>query len=226
MTIEVKMTNKVGTSQGVKILVYGRPGTGKTTFCGTAPRPFILSAESGLLSLRRSALPYIEVNSIEELESAYDYLMMPSMLPHYDTICLDSVSEIAEQSLAYHKSRTRDGRKAYGDYVDQMVPLLKKFRGAPKHVIASCKQGSIKDEIMGNISYAPTAPGQQLAKELPYIFDEVLNTNIGKDTAGKTFHYIRAHPDEQYEAKDRSGVLDEIEPPDASHIIAKITSNA
>ena len=50
MAINLKTTATIESS-GVKVLVYGQAGSGKTTLIRTAPAPLILSAEAGLLSL-------------------------------------------------------------------------------------------------------------------------------------------------------------------------------
>ena len=65
-------------------------------------------------------------------------------------------------------------------------------------------------------------PGSRLGTELPYLFDEVFQLRIGKQSDGKEYRFLRTRPDIQNEAKDRSGALDEMEPPDLNHIFGKI----
>lgn len=43
MALNWSTTDKEASGHGVKILVYGRAGMGKTRLCGTAPSPVILS---------------------------------------------------------------------------------------------------------------------------------------------------------------------------------------
>ena len=51
MEFETPMT--AATDQGLKMVVYGPPGSGKTMLCTTADAPtLIISAEAGLLSIR------------------------------------------------------------------------------------------------------------------------------------------------------------------------------
>lgn len=50
MAINLRNTNDVSIN-GVKVLVYGQAGAGKTHLIRTLPHPVILSAEGGLLSL-------------------------------------------------------------------------------------------------------------------------------------------------------------------------------
>ena len=52
---------------GIKCLVYGKAGHGKTYAARTAPKPIILSAESGMLSLRDVDIPVITIRTVEEL---------------------------------------------------------------------------------------------------------------------------------------------------------------
>ena len=49
MAINLKRTSQVH-AQGVKMLVYGEAGAGKTTLISTLFKSIILSAEAGLLS--------------------------------------------------------------------------------------------------------------------------------------------------------------------------------
>ena len=53
----VRMTNNVADKK-LNILLWGRPGTGKTQFMGTAPKPFIIAAEDGVLTLHDKTIPY------------------------------------------------------------------------------------------------------------------------------------------------------------------------
>ena len=73
MSVNLKSTSACAPA-GVKTLVYGAAGTGKTTLIAGMPTPLILSAESGLLSLQGSDLAYIEVNSVGDLREAYKWL--------------------------------------------------------------------------------------------------------------------------------------------------------
>ncbi len=58
MAINVRRTGTLS-SNGVKFIVYGPSRAGKATLIKSLPNPIILSAESGLLSIQDSNLPYI-----------------------------------------------------------------------------------------------------------------------------------------------------------------------
>ena len=223
MAVKITSTREAAVMHGIKALVYGKAGYGKTYLARTAPSPIILSAESGLLSLRDIDLPVQVISSVEDLSDAYSWLSESAEAKDYYTIYLDSVSEIGEVVLANAKMQVKDPRQAYGELIEKMMLLLKAFRDiSGKHVVMTAKQGVITDSVSGALSFGPSMPGSRLGTELPYLFDEVFQIRIGKNQDGKQYRFLRTHPDMQNEAKDRSGALDEAEPPDLNHIFNKI----
>lgn len=219
MGIEVKNT-KDEASQYVKILVHGPSGSGKTRLCATTGGvPIILSAEAGLLSIRGESIDFIEIKTIDDLREAYMFLANDKK---YDWVCLDSISEIAEVVLADEKEKTKDPRKAYGEMADIMIGLIRAFRGLPKNVYIAAKQGKVKDEITGGILFGPSAPGQKISESLPYYFDEVFALQVWKDAEGKERSALQTKRDSSYEAKDRSGNLEIVEPANLGDIYKKL----
>ena len=74
MAIQLKRSSAIGRS-GVKLLVYGAAGAGKTSLIPTLPKPIVLSAEGGLLSIADADVPFIEIKSIADLHEAYAWLV-------------------------------------------------------------------------------------------------------------------------------------------------------
>jgi len=79
------------------------------------------------------------------------------------------------------------------------------------------------DTGAGVMKFGPSMPGKQLGPALPYLFDEVFRLYVGQTQQGQKYRAIQTDEDMQYTAKDRSGVLDAIEPPDLTHIFNKLT---
>ena len=216
-------TDKEAQQAGIKVLVYGRAGTGKTTLCGTAPAPLIISAEAGLLSLAHKSIPVIKIENLDNLWAAYTWISTDKRAAQFKTICIDSISEIGEVVLAAAKKKNRDPRQAYGTLIEDMIAICKAFRNlAGKHVVVTAKEAVQTNPVTGVVRYSPKAPGNTVGPELPYLFDEVFHMDIGKDNEGKSYHYIRCKADFQVEAKDRSGKLDEILYPDLTQIFQTI----
>lgn len=235
--IELKSSQDLSKNNGVKILIYAPAGVGKTALCATAPRPIVISAESGLLSLSKKNLirmygknnpdityniPVIEVKSIEDLTEAYEWCLT-SAADEFSTICVDSLSEIAEVVLNHAKRNVKDPRQAYGELMEKMGTTIRSFRDLQgKHVYMTSKEDYNKDEVTGISMFGPMMPGNKLAKDIPYLYDEVFHLGIGKTDEGKKYRYLRTQPDMQYQAKDRSGCLEEIEKPCLNSIIRTI----
>ena len=98
MAINLKRTGGLS-ANGVKLLVYGQAGAGKTTLTATLPQPIVLSAEGGLLSIQDADLPFIEINSMATLMEAYKWLTESAEAKDFKSVALDSISEIAEVVL-------------------------------------------------------------------------------------------------------------------------------
>lgn len=223
--MKIMSTYGIGAKNGVKMLVYGKAGRGKTTLCATAPNPIVFSAESGLLALSNYQVAYAEIRTIKDLQDAFAWAQTSAEAKQFQTLCLDSLSEIAEVVLTNAKGQVKDPRQAYGELIEKMSMTIREFRDLPGfHVYMSAKQEMVKDEATGVALNMPSMPGSKLGQSLPYFFDEVFQLDIGKDPATQqTYRYLRTQPDFQNDAKDRSGRLDPIEYPDLGNIIKKIT---
>lgn len=225
MAISVKTTGSLAAG-GVKVLVYGQAGAGKTSLIRTLPQPIVLSAEGGLLSIQDADLPYIEISDMATLQEAYKWLTESDDAKGYKSVALDSISEIAEVVLNSEKKNTKDPRQAYGAMQEQMADIIRAFRDLPgRHVYMSAKLEKTQDE-MGRILYAPSMPGNKTGQALPYFFDEVLALRIEKDGDGNTQRALMCDSDGLWLAKDRSGKLDAWEAPDLSAVFAKIGGKA
>lgn len=219
MAINIKNTKQV-TNDGIKILVYGQAGAGKTRLITTLSQPIVLSSEAGLLSISQADIPYIEIHTLEELYESYKYCK--DNIEKYNCIVLDSISEIGEKVLMSEKEKSKDPRQAYGNLLDVMTGLIRAFRDLPTNVYFSAKMERIQDEN-GRLLYGPSLPGTKLSQAIPYFFDEVfcLRVENNQDT-GANERWLQTMGDSSYIAKDRSGKLNAFEAPDLGAIIKKI----
>lgn len=203
---------------GIKCVVYGSSGVGKTVLCSTAPRPIIISAEQGLLSLASLDVPYIEVNNMKDVDDAYKLLKDN---PDYDTICIDSLSEIAEAVLADFKKTVADGRQGYMKLAEALGAFIKNLRDIQgKNIVFIAKAKRIEDEESGTNVYEPHMPGKVLPFNLPYLVDEVLYYDLDR----KGNRQLCTKANRKWVAKDRSGKLDEFEEPNLTAIFSKISN--
>lgn len=226
MAIKIQSLAEAIGDNGLKMLVHGPAGAGKTVMGATAGEPtLIISAEAGLLSIAGapSYIKVVTVSSIQDLYDVYEYLNSEHVC---DWIVLDSVSEIAEVVLSYEKANNKDPRAAYGQLQEQMTTMLRKFRDLPLYnVLMTCKQQRVTDEYSGTTMYIPSLPGRALTQQISYMFDEVFALRVEKDDEGALYRVVQTSRDAQYEAKDRSGKLDLFEEPNLKKLKAKIIAN-
>jgi phage nucleotide-binding protein len=225
MAINLKSTGNLA-GNGVKLLVYGQAGAGKTSLIPTLPNPIVLSAEGGLLSIQDAELPYLEITTMAELQEAYKWLAESAEAAQFQSVAIDNISEIAEVVLNYEKKVNKDPRAAYGAMQEQMADIIRVFRDLPaKHVYMSAKLEKTQDE-MGRVLYAPSMPGNKTGQSLPYFFDEVLALRVERDAEGNSQRALMCDSDGLWLAKDRSGKLESWEAPDLTMIINKIGAKA
>lgn len=218
MAIKIQNTSDIKIDS-VKCVVYGVAGIGKTRLAASSPNPLIISAESGLLSLTDYNVDFVEINSLKEWDEIYRFVKTSSDANKYDTICLDSISEIAEVLIAAIKPEYKDPRQAYAFLADAMMPMLRKFRDLPdKHTLFTAKLITVQDEESGRVTDELMLPGKVLPSQIPYMVDELFHLTINK--AKK--EVLQTKPTRRSFAKDRSGALDAEETPNMTHIINKI----
>lgn len=213
MTFQIRSTKSINASDGIKALIYGLSGTGKTRLLASAPYPFIISAERGLLSLRRSDIPFIEVRSFADLINAFYFVQQNATARQFPTIALDSISDIAEACLLDAQSRNaKDPRRAYLEMQEKVQQAFKWFRDIPNRNIVMIAKQSYEQDQFGVRQNMPMFPGQQLKQSAPYIFDLVGQMNRFVDPkTNRIFYLLRCQRDMQNDAKDRSGNLAEWE---------------
>lgn len=218
--MEIKSTSDVE-DQGIKVLVHGQAGSGKTYMASTVPNlndVLIISAEQGLLSLHQYDIDAVEVTSIGEFREVRDFAKDQN---RYSWIILDSVSEIAEVILGEEKEGVRDPRKAYGEMAEQVTSILREFRYLPCNVVMTAKQAI--ESVNGVQVKRPLLPGNTLDENIPHMFDEVFALEVDRANDGQVERYLQTQKTRQVLAKDRSGALDTQEPADLSVIYDKIT---
>ena len=215
LTSRIVTPEKLVQNQGAKVLVYGMAGAGKTSLAKTAPgKVLVISAEAGLLSIKDAT----NVDAIEVKEALNTGQLQ------YDTVCLDSISEISELLLQQEKARHKDPRKAYGEVQESVTNVMRAFRDLQMHVMFICKEEKVNSD--GMFMHEPKMVGTKLGQSITYFFDEVLALRVIDDTDAEgnavQARWLQTRVGQGYVAKDRSGKLEAFEVPDLTALIEKL----
>lgn len=206
-------------ANGIKAMLYGPWGVGKTPLLATAPVPCIISAEKGLLSLRRTHTPFIEITGYKMLEESYLWARDSQEARQYFTLGIDSLSEIAEVVLNDLKAKSKDPRQAFYQVQDRVVEYARAMRDLPGRTVVLVAKEEFSKDINGVQLFQPMMPGNKLGQSLPYFFDEVLRMI---QWPGSSQRVLCTRTTYQHQARDRSGNLAEFEEPNLTNVFRKI----
>ena len=214
---------------GCKCVIYGPAGGAKTPLINTAPRPVLLSIEPGLLSMRGSTVPTFEAHTTQRIDEFFKWFFSSAETKNFDTLAVDSGSYMADVYLqAALKGTSNAGNKkhgmaAYGEMATNTMEHLRTlFYVKEKHIYLICK------EEIADVEYQslrrPYFPGKVLNIDVPFLYDFILRlAKANVPGAGETlaFHCVG---NMNILARNRTGNLNEFEPPDFSRLVSKAMS--
>ena len=206
---------------GFKSIIYGPPGSGKTPLLNTASRPLLLACEPGLLSMRNSNIPTYQAYDVKSIDEFFAWFFNSAETKNFDTLGVDSVSQMADIYLQDALKHNKHGLKAYGEMATLTMEQLRSvYFTRYKHTYLIAKETVINDEN-GFKMKKPYFPGQQLPVEIPHMYDAILHLgihNISSAGQQKSFQCVGSS---DILARDRTGSLAEYEPPDFGKLVEK-----
>ena len=255
----ISAQQRMAERKGVKLLMLGKSGIGKTTRLRDLEpsTTLFIDIEAGDLSVASWPGDTIRPASWPECRDLFVYLAGPdrSLPPeaafsvaHYDhvvgqfgdpaqieryaTFFVDSITQMSRLCFTWCKSQPgaisdRSGkpdlRAAYGLLGQEMVGALTHLQHARgKNVVFV----AILDERLDDFNrrvFEPQIEGSKTGLQMPGIVDEVVTLAEIKAEDGSSYRAFVTHTLNPFgfPAKDRSGRLDLLEPPDLGALIAK-----
>lgn len=207
---------------GVKCLVHGAPGSGKTPIAQTAPNPVLCIVEPGMLTMRKATnIPAWEAYEADKIEEFFKWLFESKEANTFDTVVIDSLSQMCEIFLTQELKRNKDGRKAYGELSKRIMEIVNGLYYLPnKHIYLIAKQATEDDN--GTLTRKPYFPGKDLNVKIPHLFDEILHAEkIQVSGRPGLVPAFRTKATFGILARDRSENLDEFEPTNLTTIFNK-----
>lgn len=231
---QLKPASQLARRYGVKATIFGGPGSGKTPLMNTAPRPVLLVTEPGMLSMRGSSIPAWEAYTSALVAEFFEWFMKSREASNFDTLCIDSISNIAELILADELAKVKHGMKAYGNMSERVMKICNDLYYMPqKHIAMIAKQALVENGRQtilqnGEVTYEPIMqkrpffPGKDLNVKVPHLFDNVMHLGeVVMPGQPKPVRALRTKEIPEVFARDRLGNLNEVEQPDLSLLFAK-----
>lgn len=255
ITAEQRMAER----KGVKALILGPPGVGKTSLLRTLDpaRTLFLDFESGDLAVQDVPVDQLKPQTWQECRDLACYLAGPDRnlpedavygIKHYESVCetyggeealekydtffIDSITVAGricfrwcqQQPECFNKQGEPDLRGTYGLHGREMIQWITQLQHArTRNVIFVCLLDEVKDDF-GRISWAAQIEGQKTGREMPGIVDEVITMTLIVPEESDPYRAFVCHPDNEwgYPAKDRSGLLSNLEKPDLGELLSKL----
>jgi hypothetical protein len=143
----------------VKVLVIGGPGVGKTRWASYFPQPIYADCEGGLASVADRRVPYVSVNTSQDMLDLLAYLKQEARQPtdqrQYNTIVIDTLDAFARKVKNEWLERERKsvftGWEAWGFLNSRMSMLLTRLLNLDMNVIVNVhyKDKVTKDDETG-----------------------------------------------------------------------------
>ena len=221
--MEIHKTTDPQLKPSIVMLVYGEGGVGKTTFGSTAPKPLLLDCENGAkyFGLRGIELDVAPIKVWSDMEGIFDVVKSGE----YETIIIDPIGELMEKlknfmiAKADRKLVQSDGSPSmagWGWLKDTMRRTLKilKDSGLNLILIAHVDEKPDEDRLVKRPMLMT-----KLSEEVVNMVDIVGYMTVVEDN-GEAKRIIVVDPaSDKYTAKDRTGKLGRIIPPQFSDIV-------
>jgi len=199
MSIEIKNAKESAKEQGLTMLLYAKPKTGKTQFLSTIKngRVLVLDFEKGWGVLKNSEnidileIPYKMENWREVWEFA-------KATEDYDYICVDSLTEMIEAMKRSYRE-LRDGRLQLQDYdaiynkTKDVMRMMRDFRSKGISVIVLAHEQQIKeqqDDLSLMTTTHPMVP-EKIVSNIEGLFDVIARMEISDKKEKKGVRFLR-----------------------------------
>lgn len=217
-------------SKGLKVLLYGASGSGKTRMAATFPDPIFLDLEGGLRTtlqvksvLRYPANPHEDITDLEQVKKFYS-LVRGQKDPPFQTIVIDSLNELQNLILKNVLKRFDANRQYedqptisdYGKIIRDFTTIIKLFIKLPFHVVFTAVETPrefSEQQVFPQFIGKKTGPEvQRLLEMIGYVF-----VQTGAD--GSPEHLVSFHGSPLWVAKDRMGIVDSEIPNDYEEMV-------
>lgn len=214
----------IGDTARLKILVYGDPGSTKTSFLATAPNNLIYDLEDGLVAAKQSPngiadnVKTIPFQSWDQSRALLGTLQKrPEELESYEVFSIDTLSELHKRGLAEVTEREFRKRPSANRYVaeteqhtennERIVRFFRALRDLDRHLIVVAHARTVEPKNRPAKTYPDFSEG--LANKIMAFMDVVIYMEMRK-IDGVPTPVGRFISNGQIAAKNRIGLPEEV----------------
>lgn len=174
--MQVTNTGELAKVSGVKCIIYGNPGCGKTPLVLTAPNPIYIAIERGQVSLQGTNVPAISAYDLASFYKVLEWIDKSPEAKAYDTYCFDSISALANLILDEELSKKSksgekvNGEAAYGEMAKRVIKAVETLYAIPNKNVVMLAQLNTKPA-----QARPYFPGNNIDTRIPHLFDAVFH---------------------------------------------------
>ena len=177
--MEVTTTGALAVQNGIKCIIYGSPGSGKTPLALTASNSLYIAIERGQISLQGSNAPAVEAYDLESFYKVLEWIVTTPEGQLYDTYFFDSISQLSllvldqELNKKAKSGEKVNGQAAYGAMARRVLTSIDILYNLPNKNIVLLSQLNTKPE-----QARPYFPGNEIDTRIPHKFDCVFHLGI------------------------------------------------
>jgi hypothetical protein len=221
--VNVTTTGELAKHSGIKAIIYGAAGCGKTPLVTTAPNPLYIAIEQGQVSLQGTDVPAVAAHTLPEFYAVMKWLDESAEAKKFDTLYFDSASHFAALVLQDELSKTSasgakvNGQAAYGDMAKRVLKLMNKVYSMPDKNVIMLAQLNDKDP-----QHKPFFDGNEINIKLRHLFDGVWHLGM-HDLPEKGVKYsLQCRETPEIFARCRFNNCDDFERPNLTYLFNKL----
>jgi hypothetical protein len=196
----------------INLLLYGKSGTGKTTFASCFPKPYVFDFDKGMLSQRGRDVDYDTFNSYSDFEAKLKEF--EHKCP-YETLIIDSITTLEEYCMDKALAANRRAMPTMNEWNVLIADLKDLFMRTTKmanNLVVIAHEQMIQDELTSEVIIRPQIVGKKLPGQLPLWFDEVYRSQVSRNKDGVPTYEVCTVSDLKYTAKSRLNCMPAVMP--------------
>lgn len=184
MTIKITKATDINRTENWKVLLYGKPGLGKTSAIkGLSGKTLVLDLDGSsrvLAGLKN--VDVISFNREEPIQSMKEFLNeSKNLIDGYNTLVIDNLTAFEKDWFVARGLNSKNGIRNeiqdYGDYTNYFLRLISKIYSLPINIYATAWESKRDVDL---------EDGTKLTEYIPDVRNQVLNQLLGlTDVVGR-----------------------------------------